>query len=216
MIITMSARPHPLPPSLVLALVVGVGAGCKAKGDDTSGPVELPDETASYDSRAETGTLIVDTYIEDEGDDVPEHTLSLTAEGVWELSPRGGPWTALTGDLVVTEVLDGDLENPTCEVSFALTGEAPEDALGCDTCTDVFVISFYLSSGDAEACSDPDLPLDGDVRAYGWSEVDSTIYLDYAGTGVWIPWYEAEVDEDTITFIWTAELAVFVPEEEDP
>ena len=217
MIVTMPFRSHTLSPPFVLALVVGALAGCKDKGDDTSAPAELPDESAVYDSRAETGTLQVDTYSGDDGDDEPEHFLTITQEGTWELTPRGGPWTALTGDLVVTEVLDGDLENPTCELSYALTGEAPDgEALGCDTCDDVFVVSFYLSSGDPDLCSDPDLPLDGDERGFGWSEVDSTIYLDYAGTGVWLPWYEGEVDEDTITFSWSSELAVFVPEEDDP
>lgn len=217
MIFTMFTRCHLHLPRLILALVVGVASGCKPKGDDTASAVEIPEETASYDSRAETGTLIVDTYLEDDGDDVPTHTLTVTQEGSWELTPRGGPWTALTGDLSILELLDSDEEVPSCEVSFALTGEAPEgEASGCDTCDDVFVVSFYLSSGDPSTCSDPDMPADGDVRAYGYSEVDSTIYLDYAGTGVWLPWYEAEVDEDTISFSWSTDLAVFVPEEDDP
>ena len=212
---------HSLPLRFLLALVPAILAGCKPKEDDTGALVELPEETATIDSRAETGTLLVDTYISDAGDDEPAHILSVTQEGSWELSPRGGPWTALTGELVVTELLDGDEELPACEVSFALTGEAPEAeggsgaVLGCDTCDDVFLISYYLSAGDPDACTDPDLPMDGDVRAFGWSSVDSTIYLDYAGTGVWLPWYEGEVDEDTITFSWTTELAVFVPEEEN-
>lgn len=216
----MRTRSHALPLRFLLALVPAILAGCKAKEDDTGALVELPDETADYDSRAETGTLLVDTYIDDAGDDEPAHTLSVTQEGAWELSPRGGPWTALTGELSVTELLDDDEEEPACEVVFALTGEAPDAEgagapLGCDTCDDVFVVSFYLSAGDPGACTDPDLPMDREVRAFGWSSVDGTIYLDYAGTGVWLPWYEGEVDEDTITFSWTTELAVFVPEEDN-
>lgn len=205
----MSDRPWLFPAFVALSL-----GGCSDKGDDTGAQVGLPDETDTQDLTGDSVALIADTFDDSLGDDEPEHWLALAQEGVWELTPRGGPWTTLTGSLLATEVLDEDVENPLCEVSYALTGEEA-DASGCDTCEVAFLVSFYVNEGAPEDCADPDLPITDEQRVYGWSEVDSTIYLDYAGTGVWIPWYLGEVDEDTITFSWSGELAKVVEEDED-
>lgn len=186
---------------------------CSGKTEDSSSSVGLPDETAEIeDSPLDSGIFLVDTAGGGLSDDVPAHTLTLTQEGNWELSPRGGPWTALTGGLEILELLDGDEEIPACEATYALTGEAT-DTPGCDTCDAVFAVTFYLSDGDPAACSDPDLPLADEVRTLGWSSVDETIYFDYFDTGVWLPWYEGVEDEDTVTFSWTTELAIYVEED---
>lgn len=199
-------------------LILGFGpllfAACEDKGGDSGALVELPEETDTVDLTGDSVALIPDTADDGLGDEEPEHWLSITQEGVWEMTPRGGPWTTMTGELVVTEILDEDIENPTCSLTYALTGEGVE-APGCETCDVAFLVSFYVSEGDPESCSDPDLPLQDEERTFGWSEVDSTIYLDYAGTGVWIPWYEGEIDEDTLTFTYSAELAKVVEEEDE-
>lgn len=187
--------------------------GCEPKPDDTAA-IGLPDETGTPPDPSETADLVLDTYAGGLTDETPEHTLTLDQAGVWSLTPRGGPWTALTGDLTITELLDGDLELPACEATFALTGEEAEPA-GCDTCDAAFSILFYLSDGDPDACMDPDIPLDGETRIYGWSAVDETIYFNYYGSGVWVPWYEATLDEDTLTVAWTADLGVVVEEEDE-
>lgn len=199
---------------LTLGLALPFLAACDDKGGDTAAEVGLPEETDTVDRTGDSVALIPDTFSDALGDEEPAHWLTITQEGVWEMTPRGGPWTTMTGTLLVTEILDEDLENPTCELSYALTGEAVQ-APGCETCDVAFNLAFYLSDGDPEGCSDPDLPLADEERVLGWSEVDSTIYLDYAGMGTWIPWYDGELDEDTLSFFWTTTLAQYVPEEDD-
>lgn len=207
----MSTRVRLPSASLLLSLAL---LACTGKSDDTGAEPGLPDETDTQDLSGDSVALIADTYDDALGDEEPAHWLALAQEGVWELTPRGGPWTTLTGSLLAVEVLDEEVENPLCEVSYALTGEeAPRE--GCDTCEVAFLVSFYVNEGDPAACADPDLPRSDEERVYGWSEVDSTIYLDYAGTGLWIPWYEGAADEDTITFSWTGELGKAVEEDED-
>ncbi len=198
----------------ILGLPLLLLAACEDKGGETGAEVELPAETDTQDLTGDSVALIPDTFSDALGDEEPLHWLTITQEGVWEMTPRGGPWTTLTGTLLVTEVLDEDLENPTCALTYALTGEGVE-APGCETCDVAFNIAFYLAEGDLEACSDPDLPLADEERVFGWSELDSTIYLDYAGTGTWIPWYEGALDEDTLSYSWTTELAVVVEEEDE-
>lgn len=205
--------PMPEPRWRIPTLVLAFLGACADKGDDTGANVALPAETDTREPDVDSVALVPDTF-DDGGDEEPAHWLSLRQEGVWELTPRGGPWTALTGALVATEILDEDEESPRCEVTYALTGEVVE-APGCDTCDAAFRVAFYVSEGDPDACADPDLPMEDEERMLGWSPVDDAIYLDYAGTGVWLPWYEGAADEDTITFSWTAELAIYVEEEED-
>lgn len=187
-------------------------SGCGEKGDDTGSQVTLPEETAVPD--------VSDTawFEEDTGsgtsDDTPSHSLQISQTGTWELSPRGGPWTTLVGELLITEVLDGDEELPACTASFALTGEALEEA-GCDGCEVAFAVSFYLNEGDPGACRDPDTPQHGDLHTFGLAPTEDLIYLDYHGSGIWIPWYAAEIDEDDVAYAWLTTLAVAIEEEEE-
>ena len=187
-------------------------AGCSDKGDDTASQVGLPEETDTVSLVGDSVALIADTFSDGLGDDQPTHWLTLTQEGQWDLTPRGGPWTTLTGTLTATEVLDEDVDNPTCQVSYALTGERYEGD-PCDTCDAAFTVAFYLDDGDPESCADPDLPGADEERVFGWSDVDSTIYLNYADMGVWIPWYDGTLDEDTLTYSWTNTLAKYVEED---
>lgn len=197
-----------------LLLVCSLFTACSDKGDDTGGAVGLPEETGNPIS-LDTAPLVFDTADTAVTDEQPEHTLSLSQVGSWELSPRGGPWTTLTGELVVTEIVDGDEALPACTATFALTGEA--DGAGCDNCDAAFVVDFYLAEGDTTDCLDPDLPEHDEVRRLAWSSVEEAIYFDYYGSGVWIRWYDAaEIeDEDRIEFEWTAETGVAVEEEEE-
>lgn len=201
-------------PALALALSTGF-TGCSDEGKDTGAEVGLPEETGDPIS-LDTAPLVFDTADTSALDEVPEHTLTLTQAGSWDLSPRGGPWTTLTGELVVTELVDGDEELPACQATFALTGEADEGA-ACDDCDAVFDVSFYLSEGDTEDCLDPDLPQHDEIRRLAWSSLEEAIYFDYYGSGVWIRWYDATEleDEDRIEFEWTAETGVAVEEDDD-
>ena len=60
--------------------------------------------------------------------------------GSWSLSPLGGPYRAVVGDLQVDEYIDGRDDMPWCWVVYSMTGEVVEDerASSCATCDYVF------------------------------------------------------------------------------
>lgn len=183
---------------------------CAPERDD-SGVPELPADTETVDTAPDS--FEVDSSGEDTGGDLtPEHTLRLTHEGQWALSPVGGPYTAMTGTLDVEEVLDGDEESPSCAASFALTGEAAEEP--CPGCLVAFRVNFYLASGATDDCEDPDLPEDGAVWELGWNDGTDTILLNVGGSGVWLDWYAGERLGEDITFAWSTTVGVTLEDEE--
>ncbi len=145
-------------------------------------------------------------------EETPDHQLTLTHTGSWLRTPEGGPWDALSGDLTVVETLDGDLETPTCQALFTVTGTAAEDL--CVPCGSAFRVTFSLAEGDPSLCRDPDLPQDGSVWLFGLDSGEETLYLDYADSGVWVPWYPFTEKGDSLLVAWTAQLGMNEPEEE--
>jgi hypothetical protein len=186
---------------------------CASKMDDTGDPGELPPEEEVPPSTSDTGFEVDTGLTQGEQDDVPDHTLTLDQQGYWELTPLGGPYTALTGKLDVLEILDGAEEEPACELEWSMTGALAEEG-GCEGCGFTFDVEFYLSGGEPEPCYDPELPEAGEVWRLGFHEGDGVLLRDYGGTGVWIPWFEAALNEDTLSFSWTAEVGVSVDEDE--
>lgn len=179
---------------------------CAGGGDD-SVPTELPPEE-TYTDTAPDSFLVDSSFTDTGGNTAPAHLLELRHEGSWSLSPEGGPWTAMTGAFTVTEVLDGDVENPACELEWSLTGEEADS--GCEGCVASFVVHHYLASGDREACQDPDLPEDGEDRSMGWSDADGVIRYDVGDSGVWVDWYAGERLGDELSFLWEATVGVAV------
>jgi len=201
----------------LLALILAASA-CGDEAADTGAEDTLPPEE-------ETEFVIDSGFVVDTGDTgfnvgdqdrEPEHTLTMSHEGEWSLTPLGGPYTALTGHMDVVEVLDGDLKEPACELTWSLTGELVDEETGgaCASCAFTFAVQFYLSEGEAGACSDPELPADGDTWLLGFDEADGVLTREYDGTGIWIPWFAAELDGDTLSFDWSASVGVLVEEEE--
>lgn len=197
---------------LPAALLLGLAACAGGEGD--SGAAELPPaDSVPWPDDTVPDTFYVDTSLgETGGDTEPAHTLTIRYEGAWSLTPAGGPYAAMTGALVLTELLDGDEEEPACAAEFSLTGQAVEE--GCDSCVATFAVRHYLAAGDAEACRDPERPEDGDTWTLGWSRAERTVYLDLQGSGVWIPWFEAEELDDELLLSWEATLGVAVDEED--
>lgn len=206
---------RPRPVSLLLAHVLGValvGAGCATDGEDSGGGT-LPPEDTAIPGDSDEDTFIFDTNIEDTGfDGEPTHLLTMQHEGTWDMSPNGGPWTAVSGELVVVEYLDGNDLKPTCEVTFSLTGEEADTT--CDTCRAAFELLYYVADGVREDCLDPELPQDGQTVRMGWSEQDETVYLDYQGSGVWLPWYPGDRVDDSVRFSWETTVGVAIPDED--
>jgi len=184
-------------------------AGCSQAADDSGGGTLPPEETADSTGGGGLDSFLIDTSIEDSGfDGTPAHTLTLEHDGRWFMSPNGGPWSAMTGTLHVVEALDGDVENAACDVTFALTGEASEDA--CSSCDAAFDILYYVSEGDRSACQDPELPEDQSTVSMGWDDRRQKVVLDYEGTGVWVDWYDGERVDDIVTFSWSGTVGVAV------
>lgn len=185
---------------------------CTAGGTD-SAPAELPPPEDSQVRDTTPDTFRIDTSFQDTASDLtPAHTVVVTHEGSWEMSPDGGPYTAMTGSLLVTEVVDGDEEAAACTLEFSLTGDAVDD--GCPTCAASFEVLYYLASGDVEGCVDPDRPDDGARQRQGWSNSDSFVFYDFLNSGVWLPWYPGARVGGSIEFTWTTSYGVTVEEEE--
>ena len=179
---------------------------CTAPED--SGVSELPPEESAV-IPVDSTPFTVDSGIEDgPSDTVPTHSLLLRHTGFWLLTPLGGPYRAITGELLIQEILDGDEEVPACSLRYALTG-TPETE-GCPGCDFSFRVTHYLAEGDPERCQQPDLPAEQEI--FGWKEPN--LYLNYAESGLWLPWYEAERVDDELSFSWEQLVGLTVEEEE--
>ena len=202
------------PAIAVLAALALSGCGGKPADSDSAA---LP--PVDSDSATALDSFQIDTFRPDsDANEPPPATLSITHGGAWALSPNGGPWDSVTGDLSVLEVLDGDTLAPTCELEFSLTGQAvTEDTCpgcACPTCAVTLDVLHYLVSGDPATCLDAELPEDGERRRMGWDEAAQQIMLDWEGSGVWLAWYPGERVDDAITFLYEAEVATEAPEED--
>jgi hypothetical protein len=211
--------------------------GCSGQSEDTAGP-DLPaaDTDVASDNAGDTSLLGgADTG---ETNDSPADTLEVIYEGIWELSPQGGPYKNMTGSLQVTEILNGEEDQPWCTVTYALTGtETDED--GCSYCDVTIEVLHYLSSeglfdeyedpilqedeesksfgvqlGLREQCMDPNVPEDQDRWIMSFAEEDDMIHFNYYGTGVWVPWYSGQLVHDTLTFGYRTEVGFMAPEDD--
>jgi hypothetical protein len=198
---------------------------CNQNSDnDTAEKAELPPEsTPSHDSILDTGTPWEweDTGTPDQNRE-PDHHLYLYQDGLWELSPSNGPYTAVTGTLTVLEWLDMERPedsadtgvNPAllCSLSYALTGTSLEEV--CEGCEFGFEVSFYLTEGDPESCHDTSLPRHEAIWRLAFHEREELLLLDFGNSGNWLPWYSASQLRDTVLFSWYSELGFVVEEEE--
>lgn len=230
------------------AWILGVAiVGCAGNKDSAAGG-DLPGlDTAVLGggSNPDTGfSFSADTFDPGDLDQIPNNTLLIQHVGSWSLSPLGGPYRAVVGDLQVDEYIDGQDDMPWCWVVYSMTGEVVEDerASSCATCDFVFEIQFYVNQdggfkpeegaepidtggnydeddvietngiGD---CMSPDLPGDGDRWLMGWAEDEETLYMEYFGSGIWLPWYSGELEFDRLSFSWVDEFGFVVPPEEE-
>jgi len=222
-------------------------AGCSSDKDSGAADTlpSLDSALGGDDGRLDSGyTFDPDTFDPGELDQVPNNTLLLQHVGSWSLSPLGGPYRAVVGDLTVEEFIDGDDEMPWCWVVYALTGEVVEDerADSCATCDFVFEVQYYVNvdgglrpeegaepidtggnydeddvveTHGIEDCMSPELPRDGDRVLMGWAEDEGTLYMEYYGSGIWLPWYSGELAFDQLEFSWVDEFGFVIPPEEE-
>ena len=182
--------------------------GCTGTADDT-GAAELP-PADSGGWREDTGTFPFDTSDSGGGDETPPHLLTARQEGSWVLGGPSADPNSVTGTLVITEVLDGDTLAPACSETWALVGARAEaDCPGCDY---TFVVQHTQTALEG-ACRMPERPADGEERALGYG--DGVIWWDWYDTGVWVPLWDATLNDtrDELAFQWETTVGVEVEEE---
>jgi hypothetical protein len=165
----------------------------------------VPEDTSAVVVSWDTSSVLIDTGAMDSGNAAPSTTITAVHTGTWNLTPAGGPYTAVEGTLSVVETRS-DAERSECDFSYSVTGEAVSDL--CDGCTEAYRVGFAFDSGNANACSDPDLPALNDRRTFGWSPDEGVLYWDYEDTDAWVPWYEVSRADNAFTLSWTATWGV--------
>lgn len=199
--------------ALLVAAAIGPAPGCGPTPQATTTPA--PTDTDS----AEPQILPIDTanFIPRESgvggppDIAPSHYVYMSQVGLWNLSSATNP-TDMFGNLQITEyvdTLDTALPVYECNVTYSLTGSSVNNNT-CPDCAFVMDVEYYVNLGDPGGCHDPDTPQTGDVWQLGWSQTDATLYLNYYGTDVWLPWYPGVKNGSTIDFSWSATLAIEV------
>lgn len=183
------------------ALLVGLGLGCSSTPDeqvsptlpvDTSSPTPFPTPMASSPQEPPPPS-----------NPEPSHTLLMQESGTWVMSPTGGPYDAMSGTLLIEQLLDGK-GDPICSLTFSLTGA--KAGFQCPGCSYTYFIQHVLVEGDPEPCSGAELPQDGDSRVLGYSSEDRLIYYNYNDTGIWLPWYDASRLGDEVSFMWESSM----------
>lgn len=204
-----------------LAIALGM-AGCTKPADDTG--TGLPPADTDFVRDTDVSEFPRDTDVDTAVNEDPLHTVTMHQWGAWSLSPSGGPYTALTGELRVQEYIDGDRPDTAdtqvdtdellaCDLVFALVGAAAESS--CDGCAFAFDITFTLVEGNPSECHDPDLPEDGDPLRFGYSAAQQAIVRDYGHIGLWLPWYPADRVGDRVDYDWEATVGVAIEEEDE-
>ena len=149
----------------------------------------------------------------------PLNTLYIRQSGTWSVSPAGGPFTDIAGTMRVLEYIDElpDPEDPddegyACDATYTLTGQAPAQH-SCSSCDFVFDIEFFVNAGDPTTCREPDTPMHEAVWRMGYDSTQGKILHDYGGSGIWVPWMDAELLGTDLTFLFEADVAIRVDED---
>lgn len=220
---------------VIFALPVLIGCEEPVDTGPKNVPQELPPEdTSGVDLIEDTGWVFGDTG--DLGGPTnlePQNTLQMTHEAWLNALPQGGPYDSISGDLTITEVLDGNEAVPWCTVTFQLTGElVQEEADRCAECDYTFSVLFTLIDegdpnpdpeteeknpdiGGLAACASPDVPEDGETRVFGFDSTQESFLFNYFGSGIWIPWYDAQLLNDELYLVWTETTGFTGVEEEE-
>jgi hypothetical protein len=156
-------------------------SGCTSGREDSASPGLPPEDTSGWVQ--DTGTFPIDTSDSGGGDETPPHWLTLRQAGSWTLAGDLDDPSSMTGTLEVTELFDGEEEEPACTQDWALVGARAEE--GCDACF-TFEVEHTLLTSDGE-CRTPELPEDAEVRALGWEQAADTVWWDWYDSGVWVP-----------------------------
>ncbi len=211
------------------AASLAVIAACTGTVEDTAGTLPdidtsgfIPDTGGGFEP-LDTGDVVLD--------EVPLHTVTIRQWGEAALAPNGGPYTSFAGELTVQEYLDGDIPDPDleddtdldtdsdtdeapldCDLLYALAG-VPSDQT-CSGCEVVFDVQFSLTSGMRDQCHDPFLPQTGDTWTLGFNPTTGQVLRNVGDSGTWLPWYNATLEDDALTYEWQATMGISIEDEE--
>ena len=198
-----------MPTTLVL---IGALAACKEEPPGKDAP---PPEDTDTD---EPHVLPIDTAIYIPQDTAPDAAPDLAPDN-WVYIVQQGQWTTsygtMTGTLRLQEYVDElDTAAPVyeCNVLYSLTGSEVGNTT-CPSCDPVFEVEHFVTSGDPGACHDVDAPQAGEIWQLGYDDGAGKILLNYHGTDVWLPWYDATESAGVVTFDWSATLAIEVQDQ---
>lgn len=203
---------------LCAALSLSLAVACNGEGPTQTTPPTTDSHTGEPQILPlDSFPLPEDTAPEVIPDLTPDHWILLTQVGQWTLGNTSAPWGSVTGTLRLREYVDAlDTAEPVyeCDVTYSLTGSevTPNDCPGCDF---VMAVEHYVTAGDPSACHDPDAPVDGAIRHLGYDNGAKKILFDYYGSGVWIPWYDADRTGQIVDFEWSAQLGIELPDSAD-
>lgn len=207
--------------AVALAMVAG---GCDGQGP--TGTLPEPTDTDSGEPQIlplDSFPLPQDTAPEVIPDLTPDHWVHLLQAGTWALGNTSAPWGSVTGTLRLREWIDEmdtgvhsgttdtGMATYECDVRYALTGTEVTNH-DCSQCDFVMAVEHQVSEGDPSACHDPDAPVSGAIRNLGYDNQTQKIYFDYYGTGLWLPWYDADRTGQTVRFSWTTQLGIELPD----
>lgn len=192
-----------------LVLIGALAAGC------TPDPPADGGATTTDTDTGEPHVLPIDTTMFIPEDTAPEATPDLVPEN-WVYIVQQGSWATsgsnMTGTLRLQEYIDElDTAEPAfeCDVVYSLTGNAAATS-SCPSCDFVYDIEHFVSTGDPSTCHDVDAPAAGEIWQMGFDGAADQILLNYHGTDVWLPWYDAVQAGYVVNFSWSATLAIEV------
>jgi len=192
--------------------------GCSGDPPAERQPLPVDTGTASVFTKDTADFLPVDTGTTDPGteDNVPDNLLTVSQSGIWSLAPIGGPFTDLSGVLLVQEYvdeLDPKLPEYACEVEFNLTGQSVDEHT-CSSCDFVFDVTHFITKGETTGCREPDTPQHEDVWQMGYDSNQGALVHNYGGSDVWVRWADADLQGTDLSFTFDLVMAIQVEEEE--
>lgn len=193
-------------------------AACQAPPPDNNGTTTLTGTTETTPTTSSTSTTFpTETTFGGPNDEEPDHWLHVTELGDWSLTPAGGPYTGLSGTLMLEEIVDelDTEEGPDCLVTWTLDGTEPTIPGTCPSCDPSILVNFTVATGDTSTCQSPDMAPTNPDQSWrmAWHPGEQTIYRDMNATGVWVPWWTGTRAGDVITFQFLDSYPIFVDEE---
>lgn len=163
--------------------------------------------TVNAEDGSLSGTFLAFEYLNEARPEFPD-----TGDTGWD-SGDTGPGDTGTDDTGDTGEVDEEEPEP-CLVHYEIWG-LPLDPHSCTDCAQAWEITFTVVEGNTAVCLDPDLPQDGEVAHFGHDPSSELIRHDYAGTGMWLAWWDAMQADELLAIQWVATTGIVLPEEDN-